>query len=146
MRNEFAELALDSNMLILMKSYQSTLSNSHGKALDGAIQLLTQTNKLVTFIQSATPVLSLSDPRILQIQEVANFFQEWEGNKNDQNIMSRETREDVQFYIHGIKEIVRCSLNYHVHITPANINSDVVEISFVRKGVLTLHIVNIVNI
>ena len=134
MKNKLAEEVLDSRMLELMISFGKIHKGSN--PVQGPIKLLTLTTKLVEFVMCSRLISSLSHPLITQLEEVATFFLEWEKSVTDKSLMIKETREDLQFYIAGINELIRCCHNFGFDVCPASINSDILENMFsMQRGI-----------
>jgi len=141
MRNHLADEVLNSDMLNLMIQYQTHLG-SKGVVLNGAIELLWYTSKLVSFFRDMRPVKQMNDTRLHDLLSVANFFDDWKTaslNKSSlksversKQIMSIQCHEDIQSCILGMIELckVYLGMKFLVYITPGLINSDVVENTF----------------
>jgi len=142
MRNHLAEEVLDAEMLHMLLEYQSTLG-SKGAVLNGAIQLLKQTSKLIEIFRDRRPVRDIADDRLKTLQCVLSWFVEWqtaivdrkELNKSEKSkmLMSGQCFEDLQSCIIGFEELCQKLLtkpDYNVLITPALVNSDAIENEF----------------
>ena len=77
MRNHLAEDVLDSEMLNLFIQYQQYLGEN-GSVLDGAIDLLKQTSKLIKIFRDMRPIKTLDDERLLELSNIGKWFNEWE--------------------------------------------------------------------
>lgn len=134
MRNHLAEDVLDSNMLNLMIEYVKY--HPHEKAqFDGPIQLLRHTCILVDIFKDSRPIKEQSDKRLLDLKMVSDWFQNWKDSaETSHHLMSRETQEDITILLPGFIALCRyCLTNVHVPITPAFINSDIVENVFSQQ-------------
>lgn len=139
-RNHLAEEVLDEEMLHLFLEYQSTLGKN-GFILNGPIKLLQQTSKLVRIFRDRRPVMSLDDERLRDLQHVLAWFQEWrEGIQKESSpnscLMSYQCMDDIESCIIGFLEL--CSvllgrIDLDILITPALINSDIVENIFCQQ-------------
>ena len=73
MRNYLAEDVLSTEMLSLMRNYQSSVADD----LSSTIKLLEQTSLLVSiFTDCRRPIHSKADQRLKTIQGILNFFRE----------------------------------------------------------------------
>jgi hypothetical protein len=141
MRNHLAEDVLDTDMLHLMLQYQQSLGEK-GSILNGAIELLQNSSKLITIFKDMRPLTSLRDSRLTELLEVGKWFEEWKigalaqssiMSKNRQKlIMSLQCHEDIQCCITGFWELCKLLFQEHtkIHITPGLVNSDVIENTF----------------
>ena len=142
MRNHLAEEVLNSDMLHLFLQYQSYLG-SKGSVLNGAIQLLRQTSKLITIFRDTNPITNLNDSRLTQTQEVLSWFGEWKTGIQDRSVsnkekasclMSAQCMEDIDSCLIGFLDLcskLLCNTkSSSFYITPAFINSDVIENEF----------------
>ena len=68
MRNHLAEEALDDNMYNLMVKYRDSLN--HGKHLDGTIDMLDQTRKIIEVFRDSRPLCDINDKRLQILQDV----------------------------------------------------------------------------
>ena len=141
MRNHLAEDVLDSEMLNLFIQYQNYLGEK-GKILDGVIELLKQTSKLISIFRDMRPIRSLSDERLSELTSIGIWFKSWTCNamrnstltqkERRKRIMSTQAHEDIQSCIVGFVKLCHLllSMSSKVYITPGLINSDVVENTF----------------
>lgn len=130
MRNYLAEDVLSSEMLHLMKQYQNSIGEK-GKILDGAIELLENTSKIVSIFRDMRPIIHLNDQRLNDLEEVSEWFLKWEvqSGSDKKQLMSQQCHEDIQSCIKGFLLLCHTVLktNTSVYITPGLINSDVIE-------------------
>ena len=133
MRNFLAVEVLDCNMLDLMRKYQNTLANPSD--VQGAVSLLEMTSKLVNFVYHHGRIDSMRHPLVSDLIQVKNFFLDWqcEAMANKKAMLTEETMEDVQFYIVGVLELFRVCINFGYELSPANINSDILENIFSQQ-------------
>lgn len=138
MRNHLAEDVLNSDMLHAMKVYQQTLGEK-GQILNGAIELLEQTSRLVEIFRDMRPIKSIDDPRLNTLKSVSSWFTQWQTliaengdipkNEKSKKLLSVQCREDIQSCIQGF--IALCSKllqqSASMYITPGLVNSDVIE-------------------
>lgn len=139
MRNKLAEDALDDEMLNLMTAYRANLGLK-GKELDGAVDLLRNTSKMISIFRDRRPIHMIEDIRLETIREVQKWFQNWTKGINEntkgfdkgKSLMSRECQEDIQSCLLGFEKLVVSILHeYHGwSIIPAMINSDQIENQF----------------
>jgi len=138
MRNYLAEDVLNSEMLHSMKVYQKHLGDK-GIVLNGIIELLEHTSKLVDIFRDMRPIKTLSDNRICQLKEVDMWFTEWESSvKGDHDmsktektkcLMSQQCHEDIHASLQGFVALCETvhSMDTPLSITPALVNSDCIE-------------------
>lgn len=138
MRNYLAEDVLDKEMLNLMKVYRNSLGEK-GEILDGVIEFLESTSKLVSIFRDMRPVKVMTDEKFLTLQNVSKWFLQWEAHIYDnkslskkqmtKSLMSNQCHEDIQSCIQGF--IMLCEKVLHispgVYVTPGLINSDIIE-------------------
>lgn len=141
MRNHLAEGVLNDDMLNLFQIYQSALGGK-GAVLNGVIQLLQNTSKMISIFRDIRPITNVDDDRLKQLQEVQSWFVEWKNGiksssmsnkEKDSCLMSYQCLEDLSSCIMGFIELcvkVVGLKNEHVSIVPALINSDVIENEF----------------
>jgi hypothetical protein len=134
MRNKLAEDILDSEMLHMMQVYQIHLGEK-GSVLTGAIEFLQNTSKLIDIFHSRKPVKSMADERLIELQTINDWFLKWESSPylTSKHLMSAQCHEDIHSCIVGFLKL--CELLLHkkdcsIFITPALINSDLVENTF----------------
>ena len=134
MRNHLAEEVLDGDMLHLMKCYQKHLGVEGGIRCSGAIALLEQTSILISIFRDPRPINDICDKRLHQLKTAQQWFLNWEKESDTKSLMSRETREDIQFLLIGFPVLVETVTNKLGHsITPMCINSDIVENNFSQQ-------------
>ena len=132
MRNHLATDVLGSNMLDLMKQYQSSLKD-RAYCLDSTVELLRNTSILVDFFcNSKSKIYSVDDGRVCQVLKVLSFFHSWEeeysGFKQQAKfLITRETRQDIDACIYGFLELMKVAQNLKIPLVPGYINSDLIE-------------------
>lgn len=138
MRNRLAEQVLDKDMLFLMKSYQATLDDP--ERLSSTIDLLHNTSVLVDIFRDTRPITDPNDARLNQLGEVLKFFSDWENSVNEsvqytptKHLLPQETRDDINSTILGFSSLCRALVGQGDSITPAYVNSDVVENHFCQQ-------------
>ena len=138
MRNHLAEEVLNSDMLHAMTVYQNSLGEK-GQVLNGAIELLEQTSKLVDIFRDMRPVKSVDDSRLNSLLSVSSWFKQWQcfvmensdipQKDKSKKLLSAQCSEDMQSCLQGF--IALCSALLRktpsVYITPGLVNSDVIE-------------------
>ena len=138
MRNHLAEDVLNSDMFHAMKVYQNSLGEK-GQILNGAVELLEQTSKLVDIFRDMRPIKSLDDSRINNLLSVSSWFQQWQcfvmensdipQKDKSKKLLSAQCSEDIQSCLQGF--IALCSTLLRktpsMYITPGLVNSDVIE-------------------
>ena len=148
MRNQLAIHVLNKDMLYLMKSYQATLPNP--EILASTVEILEHTSQLVDiFCTQNQPISSMDNPKFEKLTNILNFFNTWEDSVNksvmlvdSKNLITRETREDINSSIMGFISLCQLMLQKGNSINPGYINSDLVENLFgqqrgVRNGLNT---------
>ncbi|KAK3109107.1 hypothetical protein FSP39_023224 [Pinctada imbricata] len=138
MRNKLAIEVLDKNMLFLMKAYQDTLED--GSQLNSTVKLLTHTSELVEIFMDTRPIHSNSDLRLNSLKNIQEFFQQWEEDISrsivynpKKNLITRETRDDIKCSINGFLSLCQLHLGKGDSITPAYVNSDIIENHFCQQ-------------
>lgn len=144
-RNKLAIEVLNKDMLYLMKSYQSTLKNPDNLA--SSIKLLEMTSQIVDiFCSRNRPISSQEDSRFETLHTVLNYFKSWENAVKksvmlapSKNLMTLETRTDLDSALMGFISLCKNMLNGKHSINPGFLNSDIVENLFgqqrgVRNG------------
>lgn len=141
MRNHLAEQVLNDDMLELFTEYQSHLGNK-GSALNGPIELLKRTSRIIEIFRDYRPVRDISDHRLLEVNEVLQWFKSWESKiesdaaipqkQKGLKLMSAQCREDLNSCLTGFIQLCQKmnTRSTRVEITPALINSDIVENTF----------------
>lgn len=141
MRNHLAEEVLNAQMLHLMMQYQVSLGEK-GEVLNGVIEFLKVTSKLIEFFRDMRPIRVIEDERLTEVKSVSQWFAFWEtcaANNNDMSqkekgkmLMSYQCHEDIHSCVIGFIEMCGIVLkdNSTIFITPALVNSDVVENTF----------------
>lgn len=109
MRNHLAEEVLDSNMLHLMKEYQKSLRK--GQELDGAVDLLEQSSRLISIFRDRIPITSIHDKRIGTLLSIREWFRTWraEGGSSSESKMKPSVKclDDIDSLISTFTEIVK---------------------------------------
>jgi hypothetical protein len=145
MRNHLAEDVLNSDMLYVMKQYQLSLTN--GSHLDKTIELLELTSKVISLFRDRRPITELSDPRMHCLLELENWLDKWaesiskitdkSSSEKNKMFISQETYSDLLSMCRGFTEICkRRNEIHHRSITPAGLNSDVIENFFCQQRTL----------
>lgn len=141
MRNHLADEVLNNDMLHLMLQYKLYLGPK-GCVLDGAIEFLRQTSKLIEMFRGMRPVRSTDDERLHDLQGINDWFLTWESTVNTNKelsskeksaqLMSYQCHEDIHACLIGFLKLCGIILKKGttVFITPALINSDVIENTF----------------
>jgi hypothetical protein len=141
MRNHLAEDVLDTDMLHLMLQYQNSLG-AKGSVLNGTIEFLRHTSKLIQIFKDMRALKSLDDPRLEELLKVAKWFEDWKVNSlsntsippkdRQRQILSAQCHEDIQACIIGFYQLAKQLLSKatKIYITPGLINSDVIENTF----------------
>ncbi|KAL3854195.1 hypothetical protein ACJMK2_013473 [Sinanodonta woodiana] len=130
MRNHLAEEVLNDDMLNLMTQYQASLS--------GSIDLL----KMIQNFHDQRPISQANDMRLHENMEILHWFKRWEetiaisddtSTAKSKKLLSRQCIEDLYACILGFDQLCRKAISMSWHITPAQINSDVVENEFCQQ-------------
>jgi hypothetical protein len=140
MRNKLAEDVLDYEMLNLMLSYKDSLGEK-GKILDGAVELLMHTSKIISTFRDRRPIHTIEDERLKTNKEAQLWFWKWECEVNAslvtpaekrQSLLSKECLEDIQSCLLGFQQLCLDLIqqNSGWSIVPAMINSDAIENQF----------------
>ena len=142
MRNRLAEDVMNDEMLHLMESFQKFLGED-GYLLDDTIALLRATSVIVSTFRDRRPIVDIEDKRLDDIMTALSWFNDWEAHVNskkkpvpnrDKQLMSVQTREDLNSCIIGFNTLCRNTLRHTRHsIVPARINSDVIENIFCQQ-------------
>ncbi|WAR04776.1 hypothetical protein MAR_020145 [Mya arenaria] len=115
------------------------------QTLNGAVQLLENTSKIVSIFRDMRQIVTLDDPRLNTLHAVSEWFLEWEKFAHEQKsntkkpnlkmLMSLECHEDIQACIQGF--ILLCKfvlkMSSTIHVTLGLINSDVIENVFYQQ-------------
>lgn len=134
MRNHLAEEVLDSNMLHLMKEYQKSLRK--GQELDGAVDLLEQSSRLISIFRDRIPITSIHDKRIGTLLSIREWFRTWraEGGSSSESKMKPSVKclDDIDSLISTFTEIVKEHLKKFpgAEVYPSRFNSDIIENNF----------------
>ena len=115
MRNKLAFETLNQDMLNLMTMYQESLPEPAQKELTAALNLLQHTSFLVSFFIDSRPVKDLTDERLRRLTSAYDWFKSWEKqvaksdsiSKRYNNLMTMETREDLDFMYHGFMSLTK---------------------------------------
>lgn len=140
MRNHLADEVLNTEMLHLMRQYKIYLGEK-GQVLDGAIEFLENTSKIVSIFRDMRPITVLNDSRLQTIQEVSKWFLAWERfghenkgkstgkNKTADPLMSPQCHEDIQACLQGFILICQSVLKNqsNLNVIPGLVNSDIIE-------------------
>lgn len=138
MRNHLAEEILNVDMLYAMKMYQNTLGEK-GQVLNGAIELLEQTSKLIQIFRDMRPIKCIDDSRIITLRDISAWFLGWTSSiqTNDsipskekgKKLLSHQCSEDLQSCIQGFLCLCDKVLKNPstIFVTPGLVNSDVIE-------------------
>ena len=131
MGNHLALNVLNSEMLHLMHTCQSNLTDPH--ELDSTILLLEHTSILVDIFSNIHwKIESLEDARIQKLLQVLNFFHMWENEfecskETNRHLITRQTREDIDSCIYGFIEMVSVKSALSIPLLPGYFNSDLIE-------------------
>lgn len=131
MRNHLAEEVLNCEMLNLFIQYKGTLGDN-GHMLNGVIQLLEKTSEMIAIFRSFEQISSMDDPRLAALNQISAWFLEWEtfGRDNGKTVlMSAQCNEDIQSCLQGFVLLSKTIMTSYknIFITPALVNSDVIE-------------------
>lgn len=106
MQNHLAAEVLNTDMLYLMKFYQSTLENP--ESLASTVEILENSSILVDIFLDKRPINNLQDPRLQKLKNVLLFFNKWEKEiehcklyRASENLITFQTREDLNSSIQG---------------------------------------------
>lgn len=111
MRNYLAEDILNNEMLHLMQQYQMYLGPK-GCVLDGAIEFLGHTSKLIEIFRSKKPVQSKDDERLFELRTINAWFETWESapGSSSKHLMSAQCHEDIHACIVGFLNLCELCL------------------------------------
>lgn len=108
--------------------------------LDGTIQFLTQTSKLVENYTTRSPITSSEDPRLEANEEILQWFFNWNESKiHPKAFISPQSFEDLTSMIRGTSSYVKMRMlqNGGSAIYLRRLNSDIIENIFSsQRGVL----------
>lgn len=120
-------------------------TGNNAEYLDGTIQFLAMTNKIIDTFRDKRPVSNLADHRLIQNQEVLNYLKTWEKEaaehtelkKSEQGkrLLSHKLRFDLASMIVGFQEICKIAFTRFPGstISPFRTNSDLVENIFCQE-------------
>ena len=136
MRNHLAEEALDKDMLYLMQQYQNTLQIS--TYVENTVELLMNTSKFIEIFKNPRPIINISDKRLQTLAAIEKWLDEWNSEVSDLDIpssekttfLSKNTYSDTISLLSGFRELCKRRINQQQSVTPADINSNIVEIFF----------------
>lgn len=138
MRNKLAEEVLNRDMLFLFKSYQATIDDP--ERLASTICLLENTAVLVEVFSDKRPIIEVADTRLKHLSDALRFFNQWEESIKQssvhnqiKNLFPQETRDDLNSCITGFAEMCQSLLGTGNSITPAYMNSDIIENHFCQQ-------------
>jgi len=110
-------------MLHSMKLYKNNLGEK-GEVLNGVIELLENTSKLIEIFRDMRPVKSLDDNRISTLHDVATWFSDWDnfilncpeipGKDRKKRLLSHQCSEDIQSCILGFTALCKTVLSSHL--------------------------------
>ena len=135
MRNHLAEDVLCTEMLHLFLQFQKYMGD-RGCVLNGVIQLLKVSSKLISIFRDMRPIRTIQDTRLEDLMAIAHWFKSWTTQaKNKKCIMSVQCHEDIQSCIIGFIQLCKAILvkngaPSNVYVTPGLVNSDVIENTF----------------
>jgi hypothetical protein len=137
-RNKLAEEVLNNDMLFVMKAYQATLDDP--AVLSATIKLLENTAPLVEIFHDKRPISSLADERLQQLRNIVDFFNNWEDQVSksklyvaSKHLITQDTRDDLNSSIVGFLSLCKLRLGKGNSITPAYLNSDLIENHFCQQ-------------
>lgn len=124
-------------MLHAMKTYQNSLGEK-GVVLNGLIEMLENTSKLIKIFRDMKPIKELNDHRLQELKMVDEWFNDWEKSIENSSLtkkekasalMSSQCHQDIHAGIRGFLELceIVLHLNTNLYVTPGLINSDVIE-------------------
>jgi len=134
MRNKLAEDVLNNEMLNLMLTYKSTLANPC--VLNGAVELLQKTSRMIEIFNDKSPILVTDDQRLRVLRDISEWFDKWsDGVKNEKQkakmLISSQCLEDIKSCLIGFCELCELLLvRKDTRIVAAMINSDIIENHF----------------
>ena len=140
MRNHLAEEALDNNMLNLMQQYQGSLKD--GRYLESTIDLLTNTSKLIEIFRDSRPIIDFNDKRLQTLKLIEKWLDDWNSEVNNLDVssveknksfLSKESYQDTISLLTGFMHLCSRRTMQNKSITPAGINSDIVENFFCQQ-------------
>lgn len=136
-RNKLDEEVPNSDMLVLMESFQKSL-NDQGSVLNDTISLLKRTSVIISNFRDNRPKAGPNDIRLDQLEEALSWFQEWEktvksmeslsASVREKRLMSQQTRDDLHSCIVGFTLVSKTYVQTSKHsLIPSRLNSDVIE-------------------
>ena len=137
MRNHLAEQTLDKEMLHLMECFKKSHDNG-GSYLNGTIEFLKKTSKLISNYSDSRPITCISDVRLIENKEIYNWFKDWETEvkntpglsdaEKNYMLLSYQTREDLDSYLLGFHQICKIHIaQTNWSVIPSMVNSDIIE-------------------
>ncbi|XP_070556918.1 uncharacterized protein [Ptychodera flava] len=133
MRNHLAEDVLDRKMLFAMQAYKRSLIERRGEDvsyLNGSIQLLSHTSKLVSFVNDIkNPVRDTADTRLKDSRNFLTYLDTWHKSEQPTHFISSKLYFDLQSHIIGFEQLCKYKLDLFPGSTimPGIVNQDVVE-------------------
>ena len=127
-------------ILLPSKDYQSTLP--HGECLDGLLEFLNFTSKIVFVFKSSYPVVSIGDERLQIIDSCVKWLGDWVSENKEmeeqpsvrnKSIISVKTIFDLYSMLLGFKEVCQNVIANGGMIRPSHFNSDIVENVFCQQ-------------
>ena len=102
--------------------------------LDSAIKLLENTSKLIDVFRDARPINELDNRRLYKLKSIHNFFKSWEEATTPVNLMSKETRQDLDSVLLSFINLNEEKIHrIGSGLVPSRFNSDVVENVFCQQ-------------
>lgn len=133
MRNHLAEEMLNTDMLHLMECYQASLSD--GSHLNGTVQLLRKTSRIVTLFRDRRHIKTIQDPRLTEAEDLLSWMETWTQAKQD-DTFSKQCSHDIQAMLGGLIAVCKRHLLIYPHssgLIPAMFNSDAIENFFCQQ-------------
>ncbi|XP_077985881.1 uncharacterized protein LOC144440385 [Glandiceps talaboti] len=130
MRNHLAEDVLDRKMLLVMQAYKRNLSERTRQSvtyLDSAIELLSHTSNLVSFVNDVeNPVRDIADTRLQDSKKFLTYLDTW-NREQPQHFISKNLYFDMQSQLIGFEQLCRYKLSIFPSssIMPGIVNQDV---------------------
>ena len=133
---------MNSEMLYLMESFQKFIGDD-GYFLNDTVALLRAASVLLSTFRDRRPMADIEDKRIDDITNAFTWFNEWKAyvnekdlstNEKDKQLLSAQTREDLNSCIIGFSALCRNTLKGNRNsIVPARLNRDVIENIFCQQ-------------
>ncbi|KAL3862251.1 hypothetical protein ACJMK2_008233 [Sinanodonta woodiana] len=125
-----------------MEKMRNHLVEENGASLLGSIDMLKHTSNMIRNFHDQRSISQANDMRLHENIEIIQWFKLWEetiaitddtSTAKSKKLISRQCIEDLYAAILGFEQQCRKAISMSWHITPAQVNSDVVENEFCQQ-------------